>query len=141
MEICDEPTCDVYVYEWERDSLTRLTRDRAHDGEPVWTPDGRRLAFYSERGDGLTANLYWQRVDRPTEAQRLTESTHVQLPGSWQPSGKILVFEERPAQNDGDLTDPSKGPENAPVTIVAFSDFQCPFCSKVNPTLEQGAKG
>ena len=52
MEMCDEPTCDVYVYEWERDSLTRLTRDRAHDGEPVWTPDGRRLAFYSERGDG-----------------------------------------------------------------------------------------
>ena len=35
---------------------------------------------------------------------------------------------------------PSKGPANAKVTIVEFSDFQCPFCSRVNPTMEQIAK-
>ncbi len=37
-------------------------------------------------------------------------------------------------------TDPALGSASAPVTIVEFSDFQCPFCQRVAPTLKQVQK-
>ena len=94
---------DVWVYEWGRDTMSRLTFDPGEDSWPVWTPDGRRIAFASTRADKATRNLYWQRADGTGEAGRLTDSKNAQFPMSWHPSGKFLAFAEIHPQTNFDV--------------------------------------
>jgi Tol biopolymer transport system component len=42
-------TADVWVYQYERDTTSRLTFGAASNSRPVWTPDGLRIAFSSDR--------------------------------------------------------------------------------------------
>jgi protein-disulfide isomerase len=49
----------------------------------------------------------------------------------------VKILMEPPRLEVASDGDPAKGPEAAPVTIVEFSDFQCPFCSRVLPTLKK----
>ena len=57
-DISDGRQRDLWVYEWARDTLTQLTFDPDQDVSPVWTPDGRRLVFGSDRAKAGTYNLY-----------------------------------------------------------------------------------
>jgi serine/threonine-protein kinase len=95
-------TADLFVYEWARDTLTRVTFDPAADAKPVWTPDGRRIVFRSNR-DKSSLNLYWLRADGSGDVQRLSESQNSQTPASWHPSGTILAFYEARPQSGNDL--------------------------------------
>jgi protein-disulfide isomerase len=45
-----------------------------------------------------------------------------------------------PIQNISADDDPSRGQTNAPVTIVEFTDFQCPACAAMHPVLEEVLK-
>ena len=83
---------DIWVYESSRDFLSRLTSHQSLDVDPVWAPDGRRIAFRSARSG--VDNLYWQRSDDAGEPQRLIESKLGQFPFSWHPNGKVLAFRE-----------------------------------------------
>jgi serine/threonine-protein kinase len=95
MSIFDGRQADVWVYDWERDIMTRVTADPAFDLAPVWTPDGSGLVFGSTRGTGTTvANLFWQRADGTGQAVRLTEAPQAQLPDGFDPAGRFLVFHQ-----------------------------------------------
>jgi protein-disulfide isomerase len=50
---------------------------------------------------------------------------------------EILLPEYAPPKVEVAADGPSKGPANAPVTIVEFSDFECPFCVRAEETVKQ----
>jgi len=103
LEILEGKNRDVWVYEWGRDTLSRLTFDPSDDRNPVCTPDGRRIIFSSTRADQAIENLYWQRADGTGDAERLTESKNTQFPRSLHPSGKFLAFGEANPQTSWDI--------------------------------------
>ncbi len=56
------------------------------DRRPVWTPDGRRLVFGSDRAKPGVGNLYRMNAAGTGEVKRLTESPESEFPYSWHPS-------------------------------------------------------
>jgi Tol biopolymer transport system component len=82
----------VWVYEWDRDILTRLTFSDHDENNPVWTPDGQRITYTSHENGEF--NLYWKRADGSGEALRLTKDKAVKYPFSWRPDGKVLAFSQ-----------------------------------------------
>jgi protein-disulfide isomerase len=49
----------------------------------------------------------------------------------------VTITLEPPRLNVADAGRPSRGPARAPVEIIEFSDFQCPFCLRAHPTVAQ----
>ena len=52
----------------------------------------------------------------------------------------LITEPPQPVQNISVDDDPSRGDANAPVTIVEFTDFQCPACAAMHPILDEVLK-
>jgi serine/threonine-protein kinase len=87
--IGDREGNDIWVWDFERETLTRLTFAPGSDSLARWTPDGLRFIFSSNRA-GLS-NLYSQTVDGTGEADRLTTSANQQFPSSITPDGTLVA--------------------------------------------------
>jgi serine/threonine-protein kinase len=97
----DGTNVDIWVYDLKRGASTRLTFDEAADVVPIWSPDGKRIAFTSDRNG--TLNLYWKRADGSGDVERLTESENTQWVSSFSPDGRYLVFHETLPGNASDI--------------------------------------
>jgi len=82
----------VWVYELARDAMTRFTFEVSTNFLPVWTPDGSRIAFSSNK-DGSEA-LFWQKADGSGGLEKLTGSEYARAPSSWSGDGQLLSFGE-----------------------------------------------
>ena len=69
--------------------------------------------------------------------QSKKQALQQQLFGGLRATAKIKVEMSAPRVEIEAGDNPSIGPKNAPVTIIEFTDFQCPFCSRVRATISQ----
>jgi|KBSSwiStaDraftv2_1062776.scaffolds.fasta_scaffold02454_14 serine/threonine-protein kinase len=88
---------DIWVWSVERATLTRLTFDPLFDRFPVWSPDGRRIAFSSQR-DGSRGNTFWQMADGTGQPERLAKGANNSqvFPTSFSPDGTQLLVHGDP---------------------------------------------
>jgi len=82
----------IWQYDLARETLTRFTFEGDLNNRPVWTPDGKRIGFVSNK-EG-PQNLYWQQADGSGGLERLTTSDDTQSPNSWTSDGQLLAFLE-----------------------------------------------
>jgi Tol biopolymer transport system component len=87
-----EQETQVWLYDLSRETLAPLTFEGSQNYNAVWTPDGKRIAFQSDKEGPL--NLFWQLADGSGGLERLTTSESNQFPISWSPDGQLLAFVE-----------------------------------------------
>jgi len=118
---------------------------RTEISDKVRTPTEEEVTkFYSENKARIFGDLnsvrnqialYLQNESR----QRLEKDLSAQLRKSanlqW-----LITEPAQPIQNISVDDDPARGDANAPVTVVEFTDFQCPACAAMHPVLEEVLK-
>lgn len=101
--------------------------------------DANAASFGGVPLDGLQHSI------RPVLERRKRDRALSDLVADLMPDGPRVEMILRPPSHTVPVhdTDPAKGGKGAVVTIVAFSDFQCPFCARLEPILDQvsGAYG
>ena len=114
---------DIWIWNFARETLTRLTFDPGRDIYAAWTPDGLRVAFASNR-DG-TMNLFWKAADGTGAVERLAESSNPQRPQIFSPDGTMLMFRENDPRTNADLGVLSIDAEGAfePLLATAFDEM------------------
>jgi eukaryotic-like serine/threonine-protein kinase len=90
----------VWLYDLATAALTQLTFESVNRS-PIWTPDGTRITFSSNRAGQL--NLFQVAADGASAPQRLTTSEYLQLAGSWSPDGSLLAYVEHHPQTGRDI--------------------------------------
>ena len=121
---------DIWIYDLAREVPTRMTFDVASDSNPVWTPDGRTLLFWSDR---KPSGIYTKPASGLGDEQLLIPSTAVILPQDVSPDGKLLLISRVggahdifavPLDSAGD--NKGKGAE-IPLLTSIFDEFNARF--------------
>ncbi len=97
--------------------------------------DEEIAAFYEENRDRLRQDLTLEQLEAPIrrhlEGEKLAEQLRALIDAA-----DVAILLEAP-RLDVAASGPSLGPADAPITIIEFSDFECPFCRQATPVLQE----
>jgi len=151
------------AYEMQKDAVERTIKDllliaeanrrnvppeeivRTEVSEKAHVPTEAEVAkFYAENKTRITRDFdsvrnqvaeYLQEQERERLEQTMTEKLRKGA------SVRLLISEpQQPVQVISEDDDPSLGPATATVSVVEFTDFQCPACAAMHPVLEEVQK-
>jgi dipeptidyl aminopeptidase/acylaminoacyl peptidase len=91
---------DLWLFDAVTGNATRLTNTVGLEGSPVWSPDGKRIAYQSQHGAKSSLRLI--KIDGSGDAL-LFESSDTVSPTSWSRTGDVLAFTRTGASGASDI--------------------------------------
>ena len=80
---------DVYVVNANGGKATQITTNAAYDGDPIWSPDGKQIAFATDRNGNFDVYLVSAEGGVP---KRITTNSATEIPLAFSPDGKEIYF-------------------------------------------------
>jgi len=94
-------TNDIWLFDLLRGIPSRFTTDPANDSNPLWSPDGSRIVFTSNR-EGVRS-LYQKIASGAGNEEVLLKSSEEKVPDDWSLDGLFIVYQTLNSKTKWDL--------------------------------------
>jgi Tol biopolymer transport system component len=84
---------DLWLYDFERGTTLRFTSDPADDANGVWSPDGQKIVFSSNRNNGRIRGIYQKDATGTGQDQLLIQTDfRAAFPRQWSTDGRFIMY-------------------------------------------------
>jgi len=110
---------DIWLYDISRSAASRFTFDPADDLNPTWSPDGRRIAFTSDRKG--VRNIYLKDSSGTAAEELLLATEYEKNVEAWSPDGRFILFNQVTPNHERELWAVAANGGSEPFAVVAES--------------------